>query len=169
MKIYRYPPRSLIGDYLRSAGGAAVGLGVLATASHTTAVLVVFGGIVAVFAVFAARTLQRQLTAVAITEAEICDRGFGTRIMPWAELRQMTLRFYGTKRQHVNQGGFMQLKFKGAGTSFTFESSLDGFDYLAWRVAKAARDNGIAVDPASAGNLLALGVDADGEKPPPPQ
>ena len=44
---------------------------------------------------------------------------------------------------------------------------MEGFDYVAWRSAKAARENGISVDPASAGNLLALGVDADGEMPPP--
>ena len=44
---------------------------------------------------------------------------------------------------------------------------MQGFNYIAWRAAKAARDNGVSVDPTSAGNLLALGFDADGEMPPP--
>ena len=61
----------------------------------------------------------------------------------------------------------MQLTLKGGGRSFTFESSMDGFRYVAWRAAKAMRENGQSVDPTSAGNLLAIGLDADGEKPPP--
>ena len=61
----------------------------------------------------------------------------------------------------------MQLTLKGGGTSFTLESSLEGFDYIAWRASKAARENGLSMDPTSAGNLLAIGLDADGEMPPP--
>jgi hypothetical protein len=128
---------------------------------------VVFGGLGAIFAVFGLRTLQRHLTKVAVTDTEICDRGLGTRVMAWKELERMKLRFYGTRRQQASNSGFMQLSFKGAGRSFTFESSLEGFDYLTWRAAKAARDNGVSLDPASAGNLLAMGLDADGERPAP--
>jgi len=167
MKIYRYPLRALTGDYLRALAGLGLGLGVVATNPSSPALLAIFGGLGAVFALFAARTLQRHLTKVAVTETEICDRGFGTRVMAWAELGQMKLRFYGTKRQQAASGGFMQLTFKGAGRAFTFESSLEGFDYLTWRAAKAARDNGVSLDPSSAGNLLAMGLDADGEKPAP--
>ena len=61
----------------------------------------------------------------------------------------------------------MQLTLKGGGTSITFESSLAGFDYITWRASKAARENGLSMDPTSAGNLLAIGLDADGESPPP--
>ena len=61
----------------------------------------------------------------------------------------------------------MQLTLKGAGTSLTYDSGLEGFDYLAWRAAKALRENGRDIDPTSAGNLLTLGLDADGEMPPP--
>lgn len=61
----------------------------------------------------------------------------------------------------------MQLKLKGGGRSFIYDSGIEGFDYLAWRAAKAIRDNGLSMDPASAGNLLSLGVDADRETPPP--
>ena len=82
-------------------------------------------------------------------------------------LERIKLRYYGTKRQERGRGGFMQLTLKGGGASLACDSGIEGFRYIAWRAAKAARDNGVSVDPASAGNLLALGLDADGEAPPP--
>jgi hypothetical protein len=50
----------------------------------------------------------------------------------------------------------------------TFESNLQGFDYIVWRTARAARANGVSLDPASAGNMLTLEIDPDDEAPPPP-
>ena len=61
----------------------------------------------------------------------------------------------------------MQLTLKGAGASMSLESSIDGFEYIAWRATKAARENGVSLDPASAGNLLELGIDADQDQPAP--
>jgi hypothetical protein len=49
----------------------------------------------------------------------------------------------------------------------TLESSIGGFEYIAWRAAKAARENGVSLDPTSAGNLLEIGIDADEDKPAP--
>lgn len=169
MNVFRYPTRVLIGDYVRSAVGLGVGLGVLATVPPTAVIVSVFGGISVLFLVFGLRTLQRQMTQVAVTKEEICSAGFGTRTIPWHGLRFLKLRYYGTRRQRNrgDGGGFMQLKLAGAGASMTFESSMDGFSYIAWRAAKAARDNGISLDPTSAGNLLDLGIDADVEQPAP--
>ncbi len=61
----------------------------------------------------------------------------------------------------------MQLTLTGAGATMTLESSIDGFEYIAWRATKAARENGLSLDPASAGNLLELGIDADADQPAP--
>ncbi len=167
MKVFRYPGRALVGDYIRSAAGMVIGFGVLLSVPPTPAIIVVFGGVAGLFSLFGFRTLQRQMTRVAVTDAEICSAGLGSRVMSWADLERMKLRYYGTKRQERGQGGFMQLTLKGGGASLACDSSIDGFTYIAWRAAKAARDNGVSVDPASAGNLLALGIDADGETPPP--
>ena len=165
MKIHRYPIQSLTGDYLRSAAGAAIGLGVLLTIPPSTGVVIVFGGLFGVFSLFALRTFQRQLTKVAVTDEEISDHGLGRRVMAWSDLTQFKLRFYGSRRQPDKGVGFMQLKFKGAGTSFSFESNLEDFDRIAWRAAKAARDNGVALDPASIGNLKALGFEVEQPTP----
>ncbi len=167
MKVYRYSGRSLAGDYLRAAIGLAVGLGVSISAPEGPVILVVFGSVTALFAYFAYRTLQRHITRVAVTDEEIRHTGFGTRVMAWSDLRRIKLRYFGTKCQQRSSSGFMQINMKDGRTSLTYDWSLDGFDYIAWRAAKALRENGLSMDPASAGNLLTMGLDADGEMPPP--
>lgn len=165
--VYRYPGRALAGDYVRAGAGLAVGLGVLLSTPLSPAIVVIFGSWSALFGYFAFRTVQRTVTRVAVTDTEICDVGLRTRVMEWADLQWLKLRYFGTKRQERSRGGFMQLKLNGGGRSFIYDSGIEGFDYLAWRAAKAIRDNGLSMDPASAGNLLSLGVDADRETPPP--
>lgn len=169
MTVLRYPPRALLGDYVRAAVGLAVGLGVLLTVPPSLVIVVVFGGITALFLVFGARTARRHVTQIAVTSDEICAASFGTRVLPWAALDGLKLRYYGTRRQRAREdgGGFMQLTLTAGGTSVTVESSLDGFEYVAWRAARAARHNGISLDPTSAGNLLDLGIDADADQPAP--
>ncbi len=167
MRTYRYSGRSVAGDYLRAAIGLAVGLGVSVSAPEGPVILVVFGSITALFAYFAYRTVQRHMTRVAVTDKEIRDTGFGTRVMAWSNLRRIKLRYFGTKRQQRSSSGFMQLSMRDGRTSLTYDWSLDGFDYIAWRAARALRENGVSMDPASAGNLLTMGFDADGEMPPP--
>jgi hypothetical protein len=167
VRLYRYPPRALAGDYLRAAVGVGVGVGVLLSVPPTPVIVTVFGGMTGLFGYFGLRTLQRHVTKVAVTSEEICRRAFGTDIMTWRQLERFKLRYYGSKRQQRSSSGFLELTLTGGGTSLTFESNLDGFTYVAWRAAKAMRENGASIDPTSAGNLLAIGLDADGEKPPP--
>ena len=165
--VHRYPARALAGDYIRAVAGLALGLGVLLSTPLSPAIVTIFGSWSALFGYFAFRTVQRNVTRVAITDTEICDVGLRTRVMAWADLQWLKLRYFGTKRQARAEGGVMQLNLKGGGRSLTYDSGMEGFDYVAWRAAKAIRDNGFSMDPTSAGNLLSLGVDADQESPPP--
>lgn len=162
MKIHRYPARSLAGDYLRAAIGVGIGLGVLLSVPTSTAIVIVFGGLLGVFGLFAIRTAQRQLLQVALTDEALSQRGLVTRVLDWRELTRFKLRFYGSRRQPDKGAGFMQLKLAGAGTSFSFESNLEGFEQIVQRAARAARDNGIALDTTSLRNLQALGFETDG-------
>ncbi len=169
MNVFRYPARSLVGDYLRAGIGLAIGLGVLASAPVSVLVVVIFGGLTALFGGFAYRTLRRHLLRVAVTTEAIRGTGLGTRELPWDKLGLLKLRYYGTRRQRNREdgGGFMQLTLKGAGESLTLESSIEGFEYIAWHAAKAARETGIDLDPISAENLLELGIVADEDGPAP--
>lgn len=161
MTVHSYPVNTLVSDYLRAALGAAIGLGVLVTTPLNTSIVVIFGGLFLIFSLFALRTLQRQLTKIAVTEETIADRGLGKRELAWSELSQFKLRFYGNKRREKDRSGFMQLKVKGAGATFSIESNLEGFEIIALRAAQAARANGVALDPSSVGNLRALGYDGE--------
>ncbi len=175
MNVFRYPLRSLVGDYLRAAVGLAVGLGVLASAPSSVTIIVIFGGLTALFLGFAYRTLRRHLLRVALTAEAIQGSGLGARELPWSKLDLVKLRYFGTRRQRDREAsggigggsGFMQLTLKGAGAALILESSIEGFEYIAWHAAKAARENGVGLDPASAGNLLELGIDADTDGPAP--
>jgi hypothetical protein len=60
----------------------------------------------------------------------------------------------------------MQLSLKGAGRTMTFESSLEGFDWLAGRAAQALSARGRTLDPASTSNLIELGIDPKAGPPP---
>ena len=167
MMVYRYPVRALTGDYLRSAVGLAVGFAGFLSVPDNPYVVVVFGTIAALFGYFGYRTIERHMMRVAVNDIEIRSAGFGTRALAWHDLRQFKLRYFGTRRQHRGSGGFMELKLKGEAAALAYDSNLEGFDYVAWRAAKAMRENGCSMDAASAGNLLTLGLDADGEAPPP--
>jgi len=162
MTVYRYPQRSLIGDYVRSTAGLGVGLGVLIAVPPTPAIVAIFGGITVLFLVFGFRTIQRHRVRVAIANDGIWAAGLMTRSIPWRALDQLTLRYYGTRRQRrEGSGGFFQLTLRGGGVSVRLESSIESFDKIVRQAAIAARKNGVSVDPASAGNLLDLGVDVD--------
>lgn len=167
MKLLRYPLRALGGDYLRAATGIAVGGGVLLSAPESPAIIAIFGGLAGLFSIFGYRTVERHVTKVTVSDEGICSAGIRTRVLAWGDLERLKLRYYGTKRQDRASAGFMQMTLKGGGTSLTYDSSLTGFDYVIWRALKAARDNQVTLDQASAGNLLALGLDIDRETPPP--
>ena len=168
MKVLRYPFRSLIGDYLRTLSGLGIGVIALAAGPTNNITLFIFAGITVLFSVFGFRTLQRNITQVAISNDGVALRDLRTKTIYWHDLEQLKLRFYGTRRRSAqDRNSFLQLTLAGAGTSFTLESSLEEFTLLAWRAAKAARENAISIDPTSAGNFLGIGIDADSDEPPP--
>jgi hypothetical protein len=115
MNVFRYPVDSLIGDYLRAGIGMVVGLSVLANAPTSVVIVVIFGGLTALFGGFAYRTLQRHLLRVAVSAEAIRGSGLATRELPWGKLDLLKLRYYGTRRQRNREagGGFMQLTLKG--------------------------------------------------------
>ena len=168
MTVYRYPLRSLVGDYLRASVGVTIGLGVLLSVPGSPVVLVIFGSLTILFLAFGLRTIQRHVVQVGLSEDEIRSAGFTTRVLPWSELERLELRYYGTRRRRArgdSGAGFLQLELRGAGASLTLESSIDGFERIAAQASRAARDNGVRLDPVSAGNLLDLGLDPDAAPP----
>ncbi len=162
MIVLRYPPKALTGDYLRSGAGLVVGLGVLLAVPPSLPVLIIFGGIALLFGIFGLRTLHRHKLAVVLDEEGIACRGLTTQALPWSALELMKLRYFGTRRgkRSVLGGGFMELTLKGGGTTMKFESSLEDFEKLAEVSARVSTREGLELDPATASNLIELGVDS---------
>ena len=164
--MLRYPPRTLLGDYTRAAVGTSVGVGVLAVNPWSWPVVVVFGGVAVLFGGLGLRALHRQRTRLAVTPDGLVRQGVGTRHYPWTSLRGVKLRYYGTRSERQESGGFSQLTLDTDAGRLTVESNLEDFDVLLYHVAAAVRDHGVGLDPRTAGNMLALGIDPDGETPP---
>lgn len=182
MKELRYPPRVLFGDYLRSAAGLGVGLGVLLAVPPNLPVVIIFGATAALFAVFGLRTAHRHGLRVAVTAEEIACRGLITKVISWRDIDSVKLRYFGARRSKWRPlgSGFMQLTLKGPaegpgsgwGRAMTFESTLGDFDWLAGRAAAALKARGLPLDPTTASNLIELGIDPEappdpGDGPPP--
>ena len=167
-RTLRYPPGTLVGDYLRTAFGVGVGASVLAVNPVGWALGLSVGGLTLLFAGFGARTVLRQLTRVEVRTGGLSQRALATRELAWEEVTAVRLRYYGSKRERKAEGGFYQLKLRAPGARLVFESSLTGFDYLVWRAGAAARANALALDTATIVNMQAFGIDADGDLAPPP-
>ena len=82
MNQFRYPVKSLIGDYLRAAVGLGVGLCVLIFVPPSTVLLAVFGSLSALFGVFGLRTLKRHLTVVGAPGILDPGDGFSRVLVP---------------------------------------------------------------------------------------
>jgi len=160
---YRYPPGPLLRDYARATAGLVLtGLPplLLPLSPWVTLPLAVAAG---VFVLFAARTAQRHVTIIEVDNDGIHARGPLGGSIPWDHLAQVRLNYYSTRRDRGL--GWMQLRLKGTGAGETvrLESTLDGFDEIAERVAGVARRKGIGMTDTTVANFLALGIDAESE------
>lgn len=165
----RYGKPSLIGDYLRGGGGLAVSLAALFIVPALWWTLLIFGGLALLFAWFLLRTFEKQVSAVTLAPQGVILKGFRERRLAWRDLKAMSLRFYGTRREVKNrEGGFLQLKLAGPeGSKLVFDSSLEGFDRLAEEAAGAARREKVTLDAVTADCLLNIGIEAGDLTPTP--
>lgn len=185
MTVYRYPLKSVIGDYVRAAAGLIIALGLLLTGALPLFVAVLFGALTLLFSLFALRTLKRQYLEVSLNDQGVAtlmrpgsqedSKGRFPRYLAWQELTEVKLRYYGSRRSHTKEGGggFMQLTLSGHAaspsggreqkTTMSFESSLEGFPAIVRQAADAARRKQVTIDATTAGNLLPLGIDIDAD------
>lgn len=165
MSRLRYPRPALAGDYLRGGAGLLLtGLPLLALPLSPW-VAPAFAAAALVFALFTARTVQRQLTIVELGEEGIAAHGPLGAAIRWQDLARLKLRYFSTRRDR--ERGWMQLTLQGTGQGIgrrlTLESTLDGFDAVVERAAAAACANRLALDPATLDNLAALGIEPAAE------
>ncbi|KAA0682826.1 hypothetical protein [Roseomonas genomospecies 6] len=158
----RYPAGALAGDYARAGAGLALTVLPLAFLPVTLWIAVPLAACAVLFAVFAARTLQRQMTRVTMDGEGLRADGPLGAALRWDDLSDLRLRYYATRRGRDD--GWMQAALTGAGKTIRFDSNLEGFDAVIERAAAAAGRNGVALSPVTVDNLLALGIDPPDER-----
>jgi hypothetical protein len=155
---FRYPLRSFAFDYAGGGIGLASSLGLLAFAQPAAPVALALAAAGALFLVYFARTVCRQLTHIELDETGIRARGPAVGLLSaairWEDLRSLQLDYYSTRRDR--EGGWMQLKVSDAQRTIRIDSDLDGFAAVARAAARAAAARGLALDAATLGNLQVL-------------
>jgi hypothetical protein len=156
VSVHRYSARSLLPDYLRGAAGLTVGAGGWLLAPTAPHVVLIFGGLTALFLLFTMRTVARQRAWIELNEDSISIGRERPTLLRWAELSDVKLRYYSTRRNR--SGGWMTLKLAAGRTGVTIDSNIDGFDRIVARAARAALDNRLAIDATTRANFAALGL-----------
>ena len=158
----RYSWRSLLPDYAGSAVGLAVTLAPLVLARPAAAAGWALAAAAALFLVYFARTVCRQLTHIELDETGIRVRGPAVGLLSaairWEDLRSLRLDYYSTRRD--NEGGWMQLRLRDVRRTIRIDSELDGFIDLVRFAVREARRRDIDMDEPTRANLEILGLAA---------
>jgi hypothetical protein len=153
---FHYSGRVLAADYARSAVGLIASAGPLLLAQPAWLPALFLSAAAAVFLVYFARTVCRQLTRVVLDEAGISATGpLGARIR-WDSLCALRLDYYSTRGDR--EEGWMQLKLLGTRGTIRIDSEIERFAELVRVAAAAALERGLSIDPASRANLDALRI-----------
>ena len=156
MSTHRYPPSALRGDYARAGLGLALTLGPAAMVQPGSGALWVLLPLALLFAVFALRTLGRQLAVVELGPEGVAVSGLGRSTLRRDEIRSMRLDYYSTRGDRT--GGWMQLTAKGPSGKIRVDSALEDFVAVVRAASDAARKAGLDVSEATQANLGHLGI-----------
>lgn len=151
-----YPKGALVGDYLRGGLGTGLTLPLALFVPMHPVMFWIFSGLAAIFLAYVLRTVFRQMTRYELSDRSLDRHGPRPAVLPWAELSEIRLRYFSTRRDREN--GWMQLQLKGRTVTLVIESTLDGFEGLVETAAQHALASGLEVDDTTRSNLNAMGI-----------
>jgi hypothetical protein len=159
---YRYPPRNLVPDYLRSAIG--VGLLIVPTIYSMGAhwlISMILLSLLVLFATFGVTTFIRHFSTILSDVHGLRQQGPRPVSISWAEVRDVELRYFSTRRERAGRdnSGWFQLKVKGPGSQIKVDSNLSDFDELLDEVATAVTRHDLRIGDISRENFIASGHD----------
>ena len=157
MSGYRYPIKSLGGDYMRAGLGMAVIALPLIGASSVPVVFVILVALFLMFLGFGLQTLSRHMTMITLEPDRLLVFGLRRKQIKWEEIVGVGLKYYSTKKDRGS--GWMELTVKTPSSQTKIDSSLDGFNEIAAKVAGVAEENGTKIDEDSIENFAAIGVE----------
>jgi hypothetical protein len=158
LSVHSYPVRALAGDYLRTSVGLFLTAGPLLLVELIDSLRIILFLLSMVFLIFGVRAIIRQMTTVML-----CDKGIVTvsRLVPtkaisWHTVRQMTLKYFTTRRDR--EAGWMQLRLTDTDGRLALDSAIDGFDQIVARATECADTNGLLLSVTTRENLAAMGL-----------
>ncbi len=164
---YFYPLQNLRGDYIRALSGASICVAPLVLSisegGGVTGGLLLLPFFAALFLLYFANTLVKQLSSVAIDDRGISISGFRARKIRWDQLVELKLSYFTTWRGGEN--GWMQLRLKTPAGVLRLSSALIGFEHIVRVALRSAALRNIALDDVTLKNLNELGL-ADQAPPP---
>ncbi len=159
MTTHTYPLDNIIGDYFRAGTGLVFVLVPALLTELGGIALTVLLSLAAIFFVYGARTLNRQLTRVSLDETGIRSSGGLSRQLRWAEVEKIDLRYFSTRRDRRN--GWLQIRLDGANTVVRIDSQVSEFQQLVEYICQAVPKSQISLGQTTMTNLKSLGIDAD--------
>ncbi len=172
MNQYRYPPKELVGEYIRAGLGVFVPLALILFTDLLPLIAYILLALVALFGVYGLRTALRQASVIIVDDIGVRQEGplggVFNRAIRWSEMRDFRLRYYSTRRDRKD--GWMQLVLRAKAGSdsrgpIRMDSNLPEFDDIVKQTYEHGREIGLAIDPTSAANLASIGL-GDGEAVP---
>lgn len=166
---FHYPRDSILKDYGQSAAGAVIFGAPLILSGGNIYVAVIFGGIVLMFLSFGYSTWRRHHSVIVVTDDGIGVEGARNNGISWQGIESVELRYFSTRKQRGREdrgdegSGWMQLKLHGEGVKLRIDSTLDGFDAVARRVANAIDRHDIGISPTTKLNFSSMGVAPNAE------
>jgi hypothetical protein len=156
MSVHRYPPQTLMGDYMRAGLGLLLTLPPLFWLGPGLAIGLALFIVAGVCLFFVARTVERTRAVVTVDDDGVVMASFTRAAVRWDAMARMTLAYYAVKRD--KQGGWMELTLRDDKTTIKLDSRLEGFLAIVVRAARVARERQIPLNQITLSNLQALKI-----------
>lgn len=160
MSVHSYPTSSVLTDLARAGCGLALcSAPLIFIADPPLTLIMIFGGLVGIFALSACQALLRGYVRVEWDETGVTGRTISAVKLPWRDVDRVKLAYYSTRRDRSN--GWMQLSIAAKGRRLQVDSHLGAFDALVERAVRAAIRNNAPFDAVTRSNLYGLGIDLE--------
>jgi hypothetical protein len=156
MSVHRYPPPTLVGDYLRAGLGLLLTLPPLLWLGPGFAIGLALLIVAAVCLFFVVRTVERNRAIISVDDDAIVVTSFTRSEIRWADLARVNLAYYAVKRD--KQDGWMELTLRDAKTTIKLDSRLEGFLAIVVRTARTARERQLPLNQITLSNFKALKI-----------
>jgi hypothetical protein len=156
VSVHRYPPQTLIGDYMRAGLGLLLTVVPLWSLQPGTAMGLALAVIAAICLFFVARTVERNRIVVSLEDDAITVTGFRKAAMRWDDMARMNLAYYALKRDKTD--GLLEVTLKDAATTIKLDSRLENFGAILVKAARVARERRIPLNRITLDNLRVLKI-----------